>query len=301
MKRLLAQRWLRVALAGVVAAAAPVLGAAAPASAEPRISVTPARDLDPAGAMVRVRGTGYDESKGIYVAWCVRPSPGQKPTPCGGGQNRDGSSSGSAWVSSFPPAYGAGLAEPYGQGGSFEVQISVSRFIGEVDCFEVACAVTTRNDHERTEDRSQDAFAAVEFRGQEQATRAPTPNTGRAGTGRPPEGDGGAEDGTRPSRPQGRSTTPERQRPDRDADRSRVAAGQDGPAGRERRRSGDPDELDGAVVVDSEALRSSPRAVAAAGDGGLEPWQWALVAAAGFGLAALLSAGVGRLTRGRGA
>jgi hypothetical protein len=129
-----------------------------------RITVTPDTDLDPAGHQVTVRGEGYDTSKGIYVAWCVVPPPGQVPSPCGGGQDQSGQSGSSVWISSTPPPYGVGLARPYGLGGTFEVQIEVARYIGEIDCLATACAVVTRNDHTRTDDRSQDAFHQVSFR-----------------------------------------------------------------------------------------------------------------------------------------
>lgn len=158
------------------------LVAGTPAHAAPRIDVTPDSDLDPAGQVVTVRGEGYDTTKGIYVAWCVVPPPGQVPSPCGGGADQDGTSGSSVWVSSNPPPYGVGLARPYGLGGTFEVDVEVTRWINdEVDCLVTACAVTTRNDHTRTNDRSQDVFHPVSFRAEPTAeptsrsTPAPEP------------------------------------------------------------------------------------------------------------------------------
>lgn len=187
---------------GTLLRSSPALGAA-------RLEVTPDRDLDPAGHTVTARGEGYDESKGIYVAWCVVPPPGQAPTPCGGGADQSGESGQSAWISTFPPPYGVGLARPYGPGGSFEVEIRVSRYIGEVDCFVTSCAVVTRNDHTRGGDRSQDVFAPVTFRGQEEATASgqpfPAPSAGGASrpttpTGAPP---GRGQSGPQPEPPAG--------------------------------------------------------------------------------------------------
>ena len=153
-----------------------VLTAGTPAHAAPRIDVTPDSDLDPAGQVVTVRGEGYDTTKGIYVAWCVVPPPGQVPSPCGGGADQDGTSGSSVWVSSNPPPYGVGLARPYGLGGTFEVDVEVTRWINdEVDCLVTACAVTTRNDHTRTNDRSQDVFHPVSFRAE--PTAEPTPRS----------------------------------------------------------------------------------------------------------------------------
>ncbi|HVM19665.1 MAG TPA: hypothetical protein VM307_06870 [Egibacteraceae bacterium] len=177
-----------LAVAALVLVSLP-LGAGS-ASAEPTLQVTPNRNLDPDGHRVTVKGSGYDERKGIYVAWCVVPPKGQKPTPCGGGEDRDGSSGSSAWVSSFPPAYGTGLAEGYDEGGSFTVEINVARYIGDIDCFKVACAVTTRNDHERSEDRSQDHFAPVHFRGQPDTTATSRKPAGKRRAAAPPAPDG---------------------------------------------------------------------------------------------------------------
>ncbi|WP_108664295.1 hypothetical protein [Euzebya rosea] len=165
-------------LAGTTILLAPV-----PAAAAPSIQVTPDTDLDPAGHTVTVRGDGYDTTKGIYVAWCVVPPPGQVPSPCGGGADQEGTSESSVWVSSNPPPYGVGLARPYGLGGTFEVDLVVTRWINdEVDCLVTACAVTTRNDHTRTNDRSQDVFHPVSFRAepttqpeQPQPTQQPQP------------------------------------------------------------------------------------------------------------------------------
>ena len=81
--------------------------------------------LSPAGQQVGVAGSGYDESKGIYVAFCVVTPPTTAPSPCGGGIDQTGATGASAWVSSNPPDYGVGLATPYGPGGSFSVNITV--------------------------------------------------------------------------------------------------------------------------------------------------------------------------------
>lgn len=170
----------RLILAALIACAG-VASWSLPASAAPQITVSPNTDLDPAGASVTVKGSGYDTRSGIYVAWCVVPPAGQKPTPCGGGDDRSGSS-GSVWISSNP-VFGASLAKPYGPNGTFEVQVTVTRMIGDVDCFVTACAVTTRNDHENTEDRSQDVFGRVTFRGQ---GGAPTTASGPNSTNPPP-------------------------------------------------------------------------------------------------------------------
>ena len=124
-------------------------------------------DLDPDAQTLRVRGSGYDVSKGIYVGLCVLQGDDQQPSPCGGGIDRSGSSGSSAWISSNPPAYGLGLAVPYADGGSFDVEITVSAAVNDaVDCRQVSCAIVTKNDHTIIDDRSQDLVIPVTFSGE---------------------------------------------------------------------------------------------------------------------------------------
>jgi hypothetical protein len=145
------------------------------------VSVT--NDLDPDAQTLRVRGTGYDTTKGIYVGLCAVQSPDQQPSPCGGGIDKSGSSGSSAWISSNPPAYGVGLAVPYSDGGSFDVEIAVSAAVNDVvDCRRVECAIVTKNDHTIISDRSQDIIIPVTFTGEapplpSSTTAAPSDDT----------------------------------------------------------------------------------------------------------------------------
>jgi hypothetical protein len=124
-------------------------------------------DLDPVAQTLRIRGTGYDTDKGIYVGLCAVQGPDQQPSPCGGGIDKSGSSGSSAWISSNPPAYGIGLAVPYGDSGSFDVEITVSAAVNAaLDCRRVECAIVTKNDHTIISDRSQDVIIPVTFSGE---------------------------------------------------------------------------------------------------------------------------------------
>ncbi|OLF08784.1 hypothetical protein BLA60_22515 [Actinophytocola xinjiangensis] len=149
-----------------------LLAGAGQATAAPRITVSKTSGLNPAGDTITVNGTGFDVTKGIYVAVCVDNGPGQVPTPCLGGVDTGGSGGGSAWISSNPPSYGNGLATPYGPGGSFSVTLTVAAIdpVTGTDCRRVACAAVTRADHTRTGDRSQDARIPLSF-----AAPAPKP------------------------------------------------------------------------------------------------------------------------------
>ncbi|SEG76174.1 hypothetical protein SAMN04489712_111132 [Thermomonospora echinospora] len=128
------------------------------------LTISKAADVAADGEKITVTGRGFDTGKGVYVAFCRDNGPGKAPSPCGGGADTTGSTGGSHWVSSNPPPYGRNLAVPYGEGGSFEVTITVSAKLSDtVDCTEVKCVVATRADHTRSADRSQDVRVPVSF------------------------------------------------------------------------------------------------------------------------------------------
>lgn len=135
------------------------------------LAVSKVRDLNPDGEAVDVQGSGYDASKGIYVAFCLIPPKGQKPSPCSGGDDRDGASGGSIWLSSNQVNQAAGARD---YNGSFHVRLYLRAVINEnVDCRVARCAVVTRNDHTRGDDRSQDLFVPVNFRATSATTKPP--------------------------------------------------------------------------------------------------------------------------------
>jgi hypothetical protein len=124
-------------------------------------------DLDPTGTKVLVSGRGFDVAKGVYVALCAVPQPdadlppgaAAPPGPCAAGDPAT-----SRWISSNPPAYGADLAVPYGEGGSFEAELVLRAEIdADHDCRRVACALATRHDDANAADRTQDLLLPVTF------------------------------------------------------------------------------------------------------------------------------------------
>ncbi|MEU4657311.1 hypothetical protein AB0G32_25810 [Streptomyces sp. NPDC023723] len=156
---------LALALSAVPASAA---GGSATGPEGQRLTVSKTSGLDPAGETVTVSGTGYNTEKGIYVAFCVDNGAGKTPTPCVGGVDMTGESGASVWVSSNPPSYGEGLAEPYGGSGhkgTFDVRVKVRAKDANTDCTAsgVTCAVITRNDHTRGGDQSQTVRVPVTF------------------------------------------------------------------------------------------------------------------------------------------
>ena len=157
---------IRKVLVGVV------LTLALPSTAHAAISstgangatITIAANTFSKNTLVKVDGKSFDETVGIYLAYCVVPKKGELPTPCGGGVNKLGTGESSYWISSNPPPYGIGLAIPFQPGGRFSEVVSVTRKIGKYDCRKVKCAITVRSDHLHEGDRSHDIFIPIKIK-----------------------------------------------------------------------------------------------------------------------------------------
>ncbi|MBB5787613.1 hypothetical protein [Jiangella mangrovi] len=196
------RRRLVTAVGVVILATGGFAGTAAAASGTgpegQTVTVSKVDGLTPGGETVTVHGEGFDLTKGIYVVVCVNTGAGQQPTPCLGGADMEGGGGASAWISSNPPSYGEGLAQPFeeeGGRGSFSVQLNVVASDEFTDCLDPSqapngCVIGTRADHTRTADRSADVLLPITF----------------AGAGGAENGDDGGDAGGRPS-PSPSSTT----------------------------------------------------------------------------------------------
>ncbi|BAC74265.1 MULTISPECIES: hypothetical protein [Streptomyces] len=101
-----------------------------------------------------------------------------------------GTSHSSAWISSDPPDYGEEPAIPYGDGGTFEIELTVDAKDEYTDCFKATCVLATRADHTLSGDRSQDVKVPVSFVGQDPVDT----DDGTGGTGGGTGGTGGTGD-----------------------------------------------------------------------------------------------------------
>ena len=151
----------------IVALVAAITIASIPASSAASIKgsqgqlLTVSKTTVKSGSIVTVNGNYFDETVGIYLAFCVIPPKGKAPTPCGGGINKAGLGEASFWISSNPPPYAAGLTEEFLPGGRFTQKVKISKKIGKFDCTKVKCAITVRADHLRSNDRSSDLFIPI--------------------------------------------------------------------------------------------------------------------------------------------
>lgn len=127
------------------------------------------------GERLVVSGTGYDGSRGIYVAICVIPnSPADKPGPCVGGVPDQEQSEVAEGTVQFAPSnwinddwawklFGARSYDDLASG-TFTAYIEVGDPVGEgFDCRVEKCGIYTRNDHTALSDRVQDLYVPVGF------------------------------------------------------------------------------------------------------------------------------------------
>ncbi|MGN9757383.1 hypothetical protein [Streptomyces sp. SD31] len=162
----------------VAASAALTLGLATSASAATstrtvtdggatyNLSVTAPDTAATAGQVVNVTGSGFNTGQGIYVGLCVVDGAQgvNKPTPCLGGQDEDGSTGASHWVDN---TFGGMFANSskFGSGGTFNVKIYVKATLddGSVCGQDVDCAIVTRADHFDSSDRTYDVHVPITF------------------------------------------------------------------------------------------------------------------------------------------
>jgi len=130
-----------------------------------------------AGQQLVVSGTGYDASRGIYVAICKIPtSPTEKPGPCLGGVPEQAEQQVESGTVQYAPSnwinddwawrlFGARSYDDVATG-TFTAYLLVGEPKDEaLDCTVDACGIFTRNDHTALGDRVQDLFVPVRFAG----------------------------------------------------------------------------------------------------------------------------------------
>jgi hypothetical protein len=128
-----------------------------------------------AGDKLTVTGSGYDSSRGIYVAICRIPDDtATKPGPCIGGVPDQSAGPVDAGAIQYAPSnwinddwawklFGARSYDSV-EAGTFTAYLEVGDPIAEgLDCTVDPCGVYTRNDHTALSDRVQDLYVPVHF------------------------------------------------------------------------------------------------------------------------------------------
>lgn len=129
-----------------------------------------------AGDQLVVTGSGFDATRGIYVAICVIPdAPDVKPGPCIGGapqQTQDPAANvgaqqyaASNWINDdwAWKLFGSRSYDSIADG-TFTAYLLVGDAVGEgFDCRVERCGIVTRNDHTAAADRVQDVYLPIAY------------------------------------------------------------------------------------------------------------------------------------------
>lgn len=127
------------------------------------------------GQRLIVSGSGYDSSRGIYVAICVIPDdPSVKPGPCVGGVPDQEQTDVAAGTVQYAPSnwinddwawklFGARSYDDLATG-TFTAYLEVGDPAGDgFDCRVDRCAIYSRNDHTALNDRVQDLYIPIRY------------------------------------------------------------------------------------------------------------------------------------------
>ncbi len=127
------------------------------------------------GEQLIVHGSGYDPTRGIYVAICVIPDdPAVKPGPCIGGVPDQENEAVEAGTIQYAPSnwinddwawklFGARSYDDL-EAGTFTAYVLVGPPTADgIDCLVQTCGIVTRNDHTAASDRVQDVFIPIAF------------------------------------------------------------------------------------------------------------------------------------------
>ena len=127
------------------------------------------------GQKLVVSGTGYDPSRGIYVAICLIPDdPATKPGPCIGGVPATEGEAVEEGTVQYAPSnwinddwawklFGARSYDDVSTS-TFTAYIEVGDPVSDaLDCTVDKCGIFTRNDHTALSDRVQDLYVPVAF------------------------------------------------------------------------------------------------------------------------------------------
>ena len=125
------------------------------ASAATKVSISPQNKVSKKNPIITIKMTGLPTSNGLYVSQCMAPKvKGEAPTAC------NPSKASKLWVSALEADQQMGAKAPNGK-----LTIKVDKYFKDGDCVHTKCVIYVPNDHNASEDRSEDQFIPFKFDG----------------------------------------------------------------------------------------------------------------------------------------
>ena len=125
------------------------------ASAVTKVTISPQNKVSKKNPVITIKMTGLPTTNGLYVSQCMAPKvKGEVPTAC------NPSKASKLWVSAREADQQMGAKAPTGK-----LTIKVDKYFKDGDCVHTKCVIYVTNDHNASEDRSEDQLIPFKFDG----------------------------------------------------------------------------------------------------------------------------------------
>ena len=125
------------------------------ASAVTKVTISPQNKVSKKNPVITIKMTGLPTTNGLYVSQCMAPKvKGEAPTAC------NPSKASKLWVSALEADQQMGAKPPTGK-----LTIKVDKYFKDGDCVHTKCVIYVTNDHNASEDRSEDQLIPFKFDG----------------------------------------------------------------------------------------------------------------------------------------
>ena len=125
------------------------------ASAVTKVTISPQIKVSKKNPVITIKMTGLPTTNGLYVSQCMAPKvKGEAPTAC------NPSKASKLWVSALEADQQMGAKAPTGK-----LTIKVDKYFKDGDCVHTKCVIYVTNDHNASEDRSEDQLIPFKFDG----------------------------------------------------------------------------------------------------------------------------------------
>lgn len=125
------------------------------ASAATKVTISPQNKVSKKNPVITIKMAGLPATNGLYVSQCMAPKvKGEAPTAC------NPSKASKLWVSALEADQQMGAKAPTGK-----LTIKVDKYFKDGDCVHTKCVIYVTNDHNASEDRSEDQLIPFKFDG----------------------------------------------------------------------------------------------------------------------------------------
>ena len=125
------------------------------ASAVTKVTISPQNKVSKKNPVITIKMTGLPTTNGLYVSQCMAPKvKGEAPSAC------NPSKASKLWVSALEADQQMGAKPPTGK-----LTIKVDKYFKDGDCVHTKCVIYVTNDHNASEDRSEDQLIPFKFDG----------------------------------------------------------------------------------------------------------------------------------------